>query len=304
LKSAAVIRARVLRGIALNRTPGFHFPGNFLDVSFDRVALDGTRLTLDPGPWCADAAGEADFGATALLADLALGSCVRAQLTREVRVATVSLALQFTGAPRTGRLEARGEFQGFFENGAGRLGLGRVTLGGSAGQICHGTGSFMVLRPPKGVTLHPVPLRSRKSAPPPALKEKDLTAQERGILAQADAALAKCLHGGSFINHFWSLHARGGTAALANGLHVGNRVGHAQGGILLALAASSAASGLPENFRLSGLSAYYISPGDAKTLRASSSVVHQGRLTAVVRTRITGKNRRAVLEVVTTHMAV
>jgi len=300
LRRRDAIRARVLRGIALNRTPGLHFPGNFLDVSFDRVARDGSRLSLDPGPWCTDAAGEADFGATALLADLALGSCVRAQLTREVRVATVSLALQFTGAPRTGRLEAHGEFQGFFAGGAGRLGLGRVTVAGSAGQVCHGTGGFMVLRPPPGVTLHPVPLRNRKSAPPPALAEADLSASERGIVERADAAFAA---GGRFIGHFWSLHARQGRAALANGPHVGNRVGHAQGGILLALAAAAASSALRGRFRLSGLSAYYISPGDAKTLRAASEILHQGRLTAVVRTRVTGARRRTVLEVVTTHVA-
>ena len=40
-----------------------------------------------------------------------------------------------------------------------------------------------------------------------------------------------------------------------------------------------------------------------RTLRASSTVVHQGRLTAVVRTQITGKNRRRVLEVMSTHCA-
>ena len=301
MTSTDALRARVLRGIALNRTPGFHFPGNFLDVSFDRVARDGTRLTLDPGPWCADAAGEADFGATALLADLALGSCVRAQLTREVRVATVSLSLQFTGAPRTGRLEARGEFQGFFAHGAGRLGLGRVTLGGKAGQICHGTGSFMVLQPPKGVTLHPVPLRSRKSAPPPALKERDLTVDERKILAQADAALAHGRHDGSFINHFWSLHARGGKAALANGLHVGNRVGHAQGGFTFGLAATTAMAALPAGWALVGASAWYIGPGLGKTLAARSRVVHRGTLTGVVHTRIEDEAGRGVLELVSSH---
>src|SRR6185295_2901508 len=52
-----IIRARVLRGIALKRTPGLHFPGNFLDVSFDRVAREAAHLSLAPGPWCLDAAG-------------------------------------------------------------------------------------------------------------------------------------------------------------------------------------------------------------------------------------------------------
>jgi acyl-coenzyme A thioesterase PaaI-like protein len=296
LNKRETIRRRVLRGIALNRTPGFHFPGNFLDVSFDRVDRKGARLSIDPGPWNADASGQTDLGALAILADLALGASIRAQLSRETRVATVSLSLQFTGVPRLGRLQARGEFQGFFERGAGRLGLSRVTVSGSAGQVCYGTGSFMALAPPKGVTLHPVPLRKRGSAEPLLADEKQLDQEEKRILARADAALAA---GGEFIASFW-----GGAKVLRNGLHAGNRVGHAQGGILVGMAAANAAGALAGNWQLSAVTALYISPGEGSLLRARSAVVHLGGLTAVVRTQITGKNRRRVLEVVTTHAAV
>jgi len=289
------IRNRVLRGLALNRAPGFHFPGNFLDVSFDRVSRKGVRLSIDPGPWSADETGQTDLGALAILADLALGASIRAHLSREARVATVSLALQFTGAPRRGRLLARGEFQGFFAQGAGRLGLSRVTVAGSAGQVCYGTGSFMALAPPQDITLHPVPLRSRKSGEPGRISEKHLSRTERQILHRADAALAA---GGNFIEKFW-----GGAGILKNGLHAGNRVGHAQGGILVGIAAKSAAALLPAGWLLSAVSALYVSPGEGRTLRASSTVIHQGRLTAVVRTRVTGRNRRRVLEVVSTHCA-
>ena len=80
-------------------------------------------------------------------------------------------------------------------------------------------------------------------------------------------------------------------------------MGHAQGGILIGMAASSAAAALPSGWELSGITALYVSPGEGKALRANSTVIHQGRLTAVVRTQITGKNRRRVLEVVTTHGA-
>jgi acyl-coenzyme A thioesterase PaaI-like protein len=288
------IRNRVLRGLALNRRPGFHFPGNFLDVSFDRVGRKGVRLSIDPGPWCADSAGEADLGALAILADLALGASIRAQLSRETRVATVSLGVQFTGAPRTGRLRAAGEFQGFFEGASGRLGLSRVAVTGSAGQICYGTGSFMALPPPKGVTLHPVPLRSRNSGEPERISEQGLSGTERQILNRADVALAAP---GNFIEKFW------GGPVLANDLHAGNRVGHAQGGILVAMAAQSAAALLPSGWRLSGISALYISPGEGKVLRAKSTLIHHGRLTAVVHTQVTGKTRRRVLEVVSTHCA-
>jgi acyl-coenzyme A thioesterase PaaI-like protein len=295
LKAAATIRARVLRGIALNRTPGFHFPGNFLDISFDRVSRAGTRLSLDPGPWCRGSDGQTDLASLTILADLACGAAVRAQISREARIATVSLSLQFTGAPRTGRLAAAGKFQEFFRDGAGRLGLSRVSVTGSAGQICYGTASFMALAPPKNVTLHPVPLRNRRSASPVDLNEKDLVREEKKILGRADAALAS---GGNFIEKFW-----GGDGVLQNGLHAGNRVGHAQGGILIALAARGAAAKLAGAWRLAGMTALYISPGEGRVLHARSSVVHRGGLTAVVRTQILGKNRRRVLEVLSTHAA-
>jgi len=296
LNQRSRIRRRVLRGLALNRTPGLHFPGNFLDVSFDRVTRKGAGLSIEPGPWSADAAGQTDLGALAILADLALGASIRAQLSRETRVATVSLGLQFSGAPRLGRLRAQAEFQGFFEGGAGRLGLSRVAVTGGAGQICYGTGSFMALAPPRGVTLHPVPFRKRGSPEPLRLDESRLHRDEAGILARADAALAAR---GSFIENFWGSGAR-----FENGLHAGNRVGHAQGGILIAMAAKHAAAQLRGGWLLSGVSALYISPGEGRTLRAGSTVIHQGRLTAVVRTRVTGKHRRTVLEVMTSHAAV
>jgi acyl-coenzyme A thioesterase PaaI-like protein len=290
------IRNRVLRGIALNRTPGLHFPGNFLDISFDRVTRRGVQLSFAPGPWCADAAGEADLGALAILADLAIGASIRAQLTREARVATVSFSLQFTGAPRRGRLVARGEFQGFFAGGRGRLGVSRVSVSGEAGQVCFGTGGFMALNPPKGLVLHPVPFRNRRSASPSPLKEKDLSGEERKILERGDAALKA---GGNFIGHFW-----GEKGVLRNGLHAGNRVGHAQGGILIALAAKSAAAKLGAGWRLGAVTALYISPGEGRTLRATSSVIHRGGLTAVISTYVTGHGGRRVLEVLTTHVGV
>ncbi|MFY9317414.1 MAG: hypothetical protein WAO95_17890 [Burkholderiales bacterium] len=290
-----LIRRRVLRGIALNRIPGLHFPGNFLDVSFDKVARSGVRLSLDPGPWCTDAAGEVDLSALAMLADLALGASIRAQLSRETRIATVNLSLQFTGAPARGRLRAQGEFQGFFHRAAGRLGLSCVSVVGSAGQVCYGTGSFMALQPPKGMSLHPVPLRKRGFSEPFPLKLSQLEKSEKEILKQAESALAAP---GTFIENFW-----GGAGVLQNGLHAGNRVGHAQGGILIAMAAKHAAEKLAGGWRLATISAFYISPGEGRTLRARSTIVHRGGLTAVVRTEVTGKNRRLVLEVLSTHKA-
>lgn len=300
------IRTRVLRGIALNRAPGFHFAGNFLDVSFDHVSPAASRLSLEPGPWCVDADGQVDLGALAMLADLALAATVRANLERSTRLATVSMTLELTGASRAGRLEAAGEFHGFFREGSGRLGQSRVVVAGSAGEIAFGSGSFMALRPPAGVTMHPAPNRRRDDPLPPALAETELKRDELRILRQADVALARvAADGGAFVPRFWGYaprRAAGGAAAvMKNGPHIGNRVGHAQGGITLGLAAVTAAAALPPSWALTGISGWYISPGEGTALRARAEVIHHGRLTAVVRTQVTGREKRRVLEVVTTH---
>ena len=303
---AAAIQSRVLRGLALNREPGFHFAGNFLDVSFDQVSREASRLSLESGPHCVDADGQIDLGSFAMLADLALAATVRANLERAQRLATVSMNLELTGLPRTGRLDAAGEFHGFFREGSGRLGQARVVVASAAGEVAFGSGSFMALRPPAGVTMHPAPNRRRDDPLPPALGADSLERDERRIVRQAEAALARVASdGGSFVERFWGYGphrlASGAAAAMQNGPHIGNRVGHAQGGIQLGLAAVTAAAALPANWALTGISAWFISPGEGATLRARSEIVHHGRLTAVIRTRITGRERRRVLEAVTTH---
>jgi acyl-coenzyme A thioesterase PaaI-like protein len=303
---AAAIRSQVLRGLALNREPGFHFAGNFLDVSFDHVSREASLVSLEPGPHCVEPGGEVDFGSAAMLADLALAATVRANLERAQRLATVSMNLELTGVPRAGRLEAAGEFRGFFREGAGRLGQARVVVTGPAGEVAFGSGSFMALRPPAGVTMHPAPNRRRDDPPPPPLAEGSLARDERRILRQAEAALAGvAAHGGSFVERFWGYAphrvATGAAATMKNGPHIGNRVGHAQGGIQVGLAAATAAAALPAHWALTGISAWFVSPGEGARLRARSEIVHHGRMTAVIRTRITGRERRRVLEVVTTH---
>jgi acyl-coenzyme A thioesterase PaaI-like protein len=296
----------VLRGLALNREPGFHFAGNFLDVSFDQVSPATSGLSLEPGPHCTDADGQVDLGSLAMLADLALAATVRANLERAQRLATVSMSLELTGVPRIGRLEAAGEFRGFFREGSGRLGQSRVVVTGAAGEVAFGSGSFMALRPPAGVTMHPAPNRRRDDPPLPPLAASDLKHDELRILRQADDALARvAADGGAFVQRFWGYQPRrmagGAAATMKNGPHIGNRVGHVQGGIQLGLAAVTASAALPANWALTGISGWFISPGEGAALRARSEIVHHGRLTAVVRTRLTGREKRRVIEVVTTH---
>ena len=295
-----------MRGIALNREPGWHFAGNFLDISFDSVHAGDSRVSLATGPHNVDRDGEANIGAVAMLADMALATSIRATLPPETRLATVHMHLKLTGRPATGTLRAAGRFEGLVAGAKARQGLAAVALEGAAGPIGFGTGSFMALEPPPGVVMHPLPLRNAGSPPPPALAAGDLRDDERRVLRDAEKALAS-MPQGDFLSRFWGYEpvpAPGGArCTLANGAHVGNRVGHVQGGILVGLGAVTARAALPPSWRLGSITACFVSPGVGAKLRARARVVHRGRYTAVVRTEVTGDGRKRVLEVLTTHVA-
>jgi acyl-coenzyme A thioesterase PaaI-like protein len=297
------IRRRVLRAIALNRTPGYHFPGNFVDLSFDRVENSSARLSYDT-----DAQDPGDLGSLAVLADFALGTAVRARLHPATRLATVSMTLELAAAPRAGIVSAAAHCHGFIGEGEGGIGRGRVLLEDAAGEIGYGSGAFMVLKPPPDVTLHPVPQRRRGDTEPPVLAEDDLAPDELRILQHADEALERAARTGQpFIRHFWGFlpQAAGGGAScvMPNGPHVGNRVGYVQGGIQLGLAAATATAALPEAWMLSAVAAAFISPGQGPALQAEASIVHRGQRMAVVRTEITRADGRRVLDAMSTHVA-
>jgi acyl-coenzyme A thioesterase PaaI-like protein len=300
----APIRARVLAGIARNRIPGFHFAGNFLEVSYDRVDANEARVSLEPGEHCVDRNGETSIGAIGMIADIALAASVRAALdSMTTRLATVSMHLQFTGAPMKGRVEGEGAFQGFIEGAAARQGLARMSITCGGTLACFGTGAFMALAPPPGVTMHPVV--TERSGEVAGVGEIELDRGERAMLAHADAALAKAAAGGSFIDAFWGYEPRriegGAVCVMGNGIHVGNRVGHVQGGLLVGLAATTARAALPDTWTLASVTAAFVSPGEGDALEASSTIAHQGRETAVTRTVVSGVGGRRVLEVLTTH---
>ena len=297
------IRRRVLRAIALNRTPGLHFPGNFIELSFDRVDSANTRLSYETDPQ-----DPSDIGSLAILADFALGTAVRADLDPATRLATVSMTLELGAAPRAGIVRAASRCHGFVGEGEGRTGRGRVVIEDAGGEVGYGSGVFMVLKPPPQRTLHPVPLRKRGDAGPAPLAERDLAPEELRILRHADQAHEHAAKSGQpFIRHFWGFLPQAARNAascvMPVGPHVGNRVGYVQGGVLLGLAAVTATAALPETWTLSTIAAAFISPGEGSALKAQANVVHHGRRVSVIRTEITRSDGRRVLEVMSTHAA-
>lgn len=299
---------QVLKGLALNRQPGWNFPGNFLEVSFDEVLQDSARLSLEPGVHCVDADGQMNLGALSLLADVGMAVTLRRRVGLPTRMATVSMSLQFTGAPLKGRLESRARLDGFFKDATAQQGMTRSEIFAGETLVCTASGSFVALGNREGIAA--LPLRRRgidAEVAPLALGE--LTQEEQAVYARAESALqASPQAPQSFIERFWGLlpqrveGQQGASCEFVNGLHVGNRVGHTQGGLSFALAASTANGALGDDWRLAGISAWYLNPGTGPALQADADIVHQGGLTAVVRTKISDDRGRTVLEAVSNHV--
>jgi acyl-coenzyme A thioesterase PaaI-like protein len=137
--------------------------------------------------------------------------------------------------------------------------------------------------------------------------DRGLDPAEREILRICDAALAKASPQVSFIQHLWGgvprRSARGASHRVAIGPHIGNRVGHVQGGALFGLAAVTARAAAPATMMLSNVSAWYISPGRGAALSIRSRVVHAGRTISVVRTEIKNPAGERVLEALSHHIA-
>lgn len=292
----------VLRALALSRTPGFNFPGHFLRLSYDRVATERSRASLDTTPYCSDPDGQMNIGPLALLADMALAASFRGAVGASARVATVSMSLQLTGLPLVGRLIADSWLDGFVEGAAEKHGLARVEIRSARKLVCTGHGAFMVIGKPNATPPHPLPRRGAMAEN--ALAVEELTQAEAEVYRLARKALAQAGER-SFIERFWGYlpraGARGASCKAWNGPHVSNRVGHAQGGFTFGLAASTAAAALPAAWHLVSASSWYVGPGVGKHLTARARIIHRGLSTAVVRTRIEDEDRRGVLETLTSH---
>ena len=298
------IRRRVLVGLALDRTPGFNYSGNLLGVRFPLTSPREVEVTMDGGAWCEDERGAIDIAAVALMADVSMGCVVRANLTPSQRLATVSLTLQFTGVPLCGEISGRGEFENFVDGVDSRQGLCRTTVFANGAPALYGQGAFMVMQPPPGRSMFPIVDAVHEGVAP--LDEQALEAHERELLARAEAAIAAAGGGRGFLKHFWGMlpwsTADGARCRTANGAHLGNRVGHMQGGLQIGMAIVTAAAALPAEWAVSGISAWFLSPGEGEHIEANAHIEHRGRNTAVVRTIISGKGGRRVLEAMTTHM--
>ncbi|MDA8123703.1 MAG: PaaI family thioesterase [Deltaproteobacteria bacterium] len=304
-----LIRARVLRAIAANRTPGLHFIGHFLNFEWQKVSGGTARAVFPEGPHCRAANGEVDLVALGIFIDQSLAAAVRTgtRMPPGGRLGTIHLEAQFTGTPAVGNLEADSRLLGYSEGEILRQSLASATICAQGRPICHINGACAPLKAPPGVTLGPLPWERRQALPVIPLAGDELEPHELAVLQSCDAALRKVSPQSSFIQRFWGGQSRRTGQGASNRVPIGpqitNRVGHVQGGALFGLAAVNACAAAPSTMMLWNLSAFFISPGRGSALTIRSRVMHAGRTLAVVRTEIKNAGGERVLEAISNHVA-
>jgi acyl-coenzyme A thioesterase PaaI-like protein len=302
-----LLHKRLLTALAANREPGFHFPGYFLDLTWPHIGTQSVEQAMDTGPHCVDREGVVIPAALAVVVDGALATAPRLVIEPGARLATVHLDMQYTGHEPRGALNMQAALEGFITGDAVRQSISRGVLTSDGQPVCYATGTFVLLPPPAGVKLGPLPWQRQGVAPPAPLEERALEVGERSVLRTAQAALAATDEEHAFIERFWGIQpkpaAAGATCHVKIGPQIGNRVGHVQGGILLGIAQATASAAVPRHPAISNVSAWYISPGHGKSLSVRSRVLHAGRSFAVVRTEIKNSDGTRVLEAVSNHAA-
>jgi hypothetical protein len=100
------------------------------------------------------------------------------------------MSLQFTGAPRVGRLQSVGRFDGFFEGVKGQQGLARAEIRARDVLVCTASGSFMALGNRERTA--PLPMRKRGvDAEVAPLTVAELSDEERVVYDRARAAVGR-----------------------------------------------------------------------------------------------------------------
>ena len=296
------IRRRALVALSRNRIPGYHFGGLFLDLQCRRYDRGGVVLEMDTGAHNANPDGTTHFSAIAFLADMVLASSCRAFVDPSRRTATLMLEVRVTGERARGRLRAEARSEGFIE----RTALAQAHCSGHilAGDkvVMRMSGTWVSPPSPDGKPLSPLPWEAGEDYPvAPMLERAQLDSMERAVLLRVERAAKHR----DFLQQFWVPRVRhtptGAVGHLPIGLYIGNRVGHVQGGFTFNAAVATAVAAVPHHPLLTAVSAWYISPGQGKALRARATVLQRGRNVAVVRTAVFATGSKLVLEVVSNH---
>ena len=300
--------ARVLKALSLQRAAPWHLPGYYLGIAYESVNKDHASLSmgLDNN---LDVHGRPLPVALCILADVALAASIRGEVGFETRLATVSAKLTFTGRHATQRLIANSHRRFQSDDNAIAVRNSGVTILSAETPICFAEGSFAVLERPADRPVQSQPDHHSWDQIE-LLDVSELTAHEEDAYRRAQQTSDKrakdktAADRTTFTEAFWGLTPTGqshtATCDIQCGLHIGNRVGHVQGGVLLGLAITTSLATVKDGWRVLEINANFIRPGTEGTLTATSHIVNTGRNLAVVLCEIKTATGRLVLHAQTT----
>ena len=304
-QDANSIRSRALRAISSNRAPGMQFAGYFLDFTPRRFEKAGVEFSIESGAHCANADGIINRAALLYAADLTLAAANRAYVDPNVRTATLMLRVEFTGEPARGTLQTSGRTSGFSPRTAlpESVAVGNVVCEGREVMRMSGTGLSPPI--PPGVVMRGLPWEGGEDGRGrPLLKKSELEAPEKDVMRRVNKALREAPNDdllGYLCYPVVKPAPRGAVGKLSVGMQIGNRVGHVQGGFLINAALATAEAAVPGHTIITGVSAWYISPGQGKAISVRSTILQSGRNIAVVRTELFNAGSKLVLEVISNH---
>lgn len=263
------------------------FAGHFLGLVFTQADAGATMVSLQMGPHCRAADGRISLAALSILADVAMAAAVRGEFGHSARVATLTIRLSLASLPADGALRAVARLQTIPRAGAMQSASASVDIHAADGSLCcSGAATFAVLENRQGTADHPMPRDSTLcGAPVPRVEELDAaewSVWRRAMRAEQDAGPA------GFIEPFWGIVPVAGatpgqaSCRVESGLHVGNRSGHFQGGILLGAAALTCAAAVPADWHLLDLSGQYLEAGIGTHIAANAATLRSGRNLAFV----------------------
>lgn len=280
---------RAVDAVARTRALGLHFVGHFLGI----VGLppqDGrSRLLLDVEPG-AEPGTPVSPVSLAVVADLAMGTAIRAHLGAGRRLSTVAMTAHYVAAVATGPVTASAAAPQVGEDGRA---FARCELTDHRGALVGAIDAWFVALPaPPGRELAPIPWELPEPRVVQPLTIAGMTRAEKGAVDACVAAGRRAATGRtSVVEELIGPSIPESTGGRVTGeLQIGfahtNRVGHVQGGVLYGAAALAARRAVAEDMHLAEGHLQFLAPAHGESLVVEARATRQGRRTSFTEARL------------------
>jgi acyl-coenzyme A thioesterase PaaI-like protein len=293
------VLAAALRAVGRTRALGMHYYGHLLGITTRRPENGRPVPHLAPDP--AVVPHVAPPVVLAAIADLALGSAVRAKLGAGRRLGTVTLDLHHLG-PLVQPPVTTEAGTVWVDPDAGQAAVRCDLTDGRGRLVGAGQAWFMALPVPEGRTL---PLLPWERDPVPNVEpatEADLDDRERAAVEGTLRAAERARERGTSVGEeltapTWAPDAADQTArgTLRVGPELTNRVGHVQGGALYGIGLAAAAQAVGPGMVAAEGHVQFLRPADGELLVAEATALRRGRTAAFAEATLSVDGRPVVV---------